>query len=35
MITYELALNERTRRFLRVQEVFQKFDAQINNMSKF
>ena len=35
MITYELALNERTRRFLRVQEVFQKFDAHINNMSKF
>ena len=35
MITYELALNERTRRFLRVQEVFQKFDTQINNMSKF
>jgi len=35
MITYELALNERTRRFLRVQEVFHKFDAQINNMGKF
>jgi len=35
MITYKLALNERTRRFLRVQEVFQKFDSQINNMAKF
>jgi len=35
MINYEFPLNERVRKFLRIEEIFMKMDAQINNKKEF
>ena len=35
MINYEFPLNERIRKFLRIEEIFKKMDAQINGKNEF